>query len=382
MDLLKNRFLLWPVVLLGLIFAFDKLLLLQGVREYTSHYMKIEDLFYDSRKDLLPELVDDYHNRSRGEKLGIILGTSRSSEFSTHEFARHIPNSYTYNFSAPQAGHSFHAYWLDQILRSGIKPAFIVLESGSIPMSENTNRFPLTHSLDLPFLWKHLELFPERTTADPASGGFSTDDFERFLLNRMFAAYRYPVDLRAARKNHEEQVFPDTEVGARMLTGLQLRRRITENMAAANLANLGGIPNPHGLELPEQFMQRDAEVAATQHLSRPYRPSRSQVYFLRWISETAARERIPLVIYWPPVVSNFRRIRDEIGATEQADAVTEQVLGAVRQTHPQAVIALLKVDRQSPMQCRIFFDSIHIAGRCYPELTTKIVDSLKKAGFP
>lgn len=65
MDLLKNRFLLWPVVLLGTLLCVDKIFLLSTVREYTSHYMKIEDMFYESRPGLLlPDLIEDYHNRS------------------------------------------------------------------------------------------------------------------------------------------------------------------------------------------------------------------------------------------------------------------------------------------------------------------------------
>ncbi len=381
MDLLKNRFLLWPVVLLGALLCVDKIFLLSTVREYTSHYMKIEDMFYESRRLLLPDLIEDYHNRSpKGQKLGIILGTSRSSEFSTHEIAKHIPNSYTYNFSAPQAGHSYHAYWLDQILKSGARPSFIILESGAIPLGDNTNRFPLTHSMDPAFMWKHLELFPESTGPDWHGGGFSTDDFERYVLNRMFASYRFPMDLRAARQNHEEQVFPDPVIGARFLTGIEIRRKVTANMDAANHGNLGGIPNPHTLELPEHLMQRDAEAVSLQHLPRPYRPGRSQAYFLRFMVELAAREKIPMVIYWPPVVSQFTAIKEKIGASQQADKGIATITEDVKKKYPGAHIAVLNVDADAPMKCRIFFDAIHIAGRCYPELTEKITQALKSQG--
>lgn len=381
MDLLRNRFLLWPVLLLLIILSVDKLFLLPVVREYTAHYMKIEDMFYDSRRMLLTELTQDYHTRAaKGHKLGIILGTSRSSEFSTHEIAKHIPNSYTYNFSAPQAGHAYHAYWLEQILKHGVRPSFVILESGAIPLGDNTNRFPLTHSLDLRFVWEHLELFPDTSKTDSLAGGFSTDDMERFLLNRMFASYRFPMDLRAARQNRDEHVFPDPVLGARLITGLEIRRKITENMAAANLANLGGIPNPHTLELPEHLMQRDAEAAALQHLVRPYKVGRAQGHFLRFMVDLAAREKIPLVIYRPPVVSQFTKIRDDLDATEKMVEALKTILRDVESRHPGARISVIDIDSESPMKCRIFFDAIHIAGRCYPELTEKIMGALQKGG--
>jgi len=381
MDLLRNRFLLWPILLMLILIGVDKVFLLPIVREYTSHYMKIEDMFYESRRMLLGELVEDYHKRAaKGQKLGIILGTSRSSEFSTHEIAKHIPNSYTYNFSAPQAGHAYHAYWLEQILKAGVRPAFVILESGAIPLGDNTNRFPLTHSLDLRFVWEHTELFPDTRNPNSLEGGFSTDDMERFLLNRLFASYRFPMDLRAARQNRDEHVFPDPVLGARLITGLEIRRKITEGMAAANLANLGGIPNPHTLELPEHLMQRDAEAAALQHLARPYRVGRAQGHFLRFAVDLAAREKIPLIVYRPPVVSQFTKIRDDIDATPKMVEALQSILRDVHGRYPEARVSVIDIDRDSPMKCRIFFDAIHIAGRCYPELTEKIIGALQKDG--
>lgn len=382
MDLIRHPFLLWPLLGLFLLLLIDKVLLIPVVRENTSHYMKIEDKFYESRQDLFPEMLRDYERRSKnGEKLGVILGTSRSSEFSTKEIAKNIPGSYTYNFSAPQAGHSYHAYWLDKIIKSGVKPAFLILESGAIPRSENTNRFPLTHSLDLPFIWEHLELFPTSPDADwNGGGGFSTDDLERFLLNRLFVSYRFPLDLRAAAKNREKQIFPDPFKGLQMTTGIQIHRQVTANIASVNLENLGGLPNPHTLELPEHLMQINARAVALEHLPNPYKVSRTQAHSLRFIVETLARAQIPLLIYYPPVVSQFSRVKDEIGATKQVEEGMVTLLRAISSRYPAARIAVADVDRDSPMKCRIFFDAIHIAGRCYPELTEKLTAKLKTTG--
>lgn len=70
-----------------------------------------------------------------------------------------------------------------------------------------------------------------------------------------------------------------------------------------------------------------------------------------------------MVIYWPPVVSQFTAIKEKIGASQQADKGIATITEDVKKKYPGAHIAVLNVDADAPMKCRIFFDAIHIAGR-------------------
>ncbi len=375
MDLLKHRFLLMPFWIAAFVFAADKLLLLGPIQEMTTSYMHIEHYFYDTREDLLRDLKASYDRRKRaGEKLGLIFGTSRSGEFDSHEIAKIIPGSYTYNFSAPQAGHSYHAYWLERILKSGIRPDFVMVESDPIALSPNANRLPIKHSFDLGFLLAHAEFNPGRSPW-LVGGGFQADHFERFLLSRLFAAYRFPVNLRAAAKNREDILLPDA-AGVRMTTGLEVRRAMIATIYQANLRNHGGIPSPHSLELPETYMQQDAEAMAGLHLPVPYHTGRAQTRLFREMLETLARESIPSVVFWPPVVARFRQIMDERGASVIARRGTQETLDRLRSNYPGAKLHFLEADSKG-MKCRVFFDSIHLAGKCYPELTAILLNEIR-----
>lgn len=375
MEFLKNPFLVRPFIILGIVLGLDKLLLLQAVREYTTSYMHIEDHFYDTREDLLNHLKEHYTARkAAGEKLGLIFGTSRSGEFDSAEISKVAPKSYTYNFSAPQAGHSYHAYWLQRILEQNIRPDFVLLESDPITLSPNANRFPIKHSLDISFLLKHID-FDSDASPWRNGGGFSTEHFERFLLSRMFAAYRFPVDLRAAARNRESHIMP-VGPGIQMVTGLEIRRAMLAQMKEASIRNLGGIPNPHALELPENLMNRDAETMASLHLPRPYHTGRAQTRLFREMLEGLARESIPTVVFWPPVVSRFREIMRETGAQDMARSGTTEIIERLGKDYPKAKLRFVEADSKG-MQCRIFFDSIHIAGKCYPELTKLLLKEIQ-----
>lgn len=147
-------------------------------------------------------------------------------------------------------------------------------------------------------------------------------------------------------------------------------------MKETSIRNLGGIPNPHALELPESLMNRDAETMASLHLPRPYQTGRAQTRLFREMLEVLARESIPTVVFWPPVVSRFREIMKETGAQEMARSGTTEIIERLGKDYPKAKLRFVETDSKG-MQCRIFFDSIHIAGKCYPELTKLLLKEIQ-----
>ena len=92
-----------------IVYAVDKIFYITWVQENTVHWQKIEPLFYESRGDLYERLRTQYPERSAaGQKLGLILGTSRAGEFDQNYIASRVPDSYTFNFSAPFSCPAFH----------------------------------------------------------------------------------------------------------------------------------------------------------------------------------------------------------------------------------------------------------------------------------
>ncbi|MBI3394677.1 MAG: DUF1574 family protein [Spirochaetia bacterium] len=187
MDLFKNKFLWIPPLALVAVLLLDKIFLLPPVLEYTVSWMKIEPPFYRSREPLLEQLAVTYPGRkARGERLGVILGTSRTGEFSTETFARHIPKSYTYNFSAPLGCPSYHYYWLDRMLKAGALPAYVVVEAEPIMFTQNAISYSLSYSYDPVFVFSHIDWnrTVPRNVWDMKEPGFSFDESETYFLKR------------------------------------------------------------------------------------------------------------------------------------------------------------------------------------------------------
>ncbi|MEQ9365684.1 MAG: DUF1574 family protein, partial [Leptospirales bacterium] len=207
MDLLKHKFLWLPVLGFAALFLLDKLFFLPAVTDHTVHWQKIEPAFYESRRLLFEQLKQEYPERAaRGQKLGLILGTSRAGEFEQDNIADLIPGSYTYNFSAPFSSPVFYAYWIDRILEAGMEPAFVIFETDPVVLTDAAMEFTMQYSLDWRFVWNHTELF-RRVPPDPwdAEGaGFSYDQAESYAANALFGLHKYPIKVDSIAANNKE----------------------------------------------------------------------------------------------------------------------------------------------------------------------------------
>ncbi len=381
-QLIRNRFLLKPIILVAALFLLDKVFLIPEFRQHTRLFSRIEGRMYRSREDLFLQLQQEYAVRSiKNDRLGLIFGNSMTGSFSNDYIAKKIPGSYTYNFSVPQGGIAFHYYWLERILESGIRPDFIVMAAGPISFGPNIMDFAIAHSFDLPFVLRNTD-FVRNVPADLAhyrNGGFSFDEFETFLLKNLFAVYRYPPDFDAFRKNNEQIIIPDMERGIRMYTGREVRLQMLEGIDLANRINRGGIPNPvlQPVFLPRQ-MEANAYVIAGQHLGSQYRMSPTQTAFFQKILEILSQHKIPAVFFWPPVHPTFRRILEE---RKIIPAVKDPILAMLDESlrkNPDANFKLVDYVQDYEIGCKHFSDAIHLAGGCFPALTDHLVRQINE----
>ena len=378
----QNRFLLMPLLLLGAAFLIEKIFFIPWVRERTQPWQKIEPTFYKSREALFKQLLRDYPKRvARNERLGLVLGTSRAGDFNARDIARLLPGSYAYNFSAPAAGHSYHYYWLDKIIRAGMKPSFVLIETDPMLFSPFSERYALSYSYDMGFMMRNTRVNRPRPR-DPASirevfavqaGGFSVDETETFLLKRMFALYRYPPNLQHFWKNRRKQ----KSVG---FTGHEIRRWVSKNMKRLNRENLGGIANPLMIQESPEKIAKAARAEGKKHLEN-YRPSLTQAHFFNRILDELARRRVPTVLYWPMAPEAYRKIVDRLGLTRKLQDVIRERLAFLRKKYPDAIIILKDPQHEEKLTCRSFIDVHHLSGKCYPRLTEYLLKDLRRT-FP
>lgn len=368
---MRKKILLAPIVLLASVFALDKVFVIPAVRDYFQPWQKIEPPLYASRFDLYDLYRDSYaKDKAAGRKIGVVFGSSRSAEFDTDAISKQLAGSKTYNFSAPFACPAFHYYWLSRMLQDNTLPDYALIETDLILFNERAVEFSLGYAYDAEFVFQNTDWQGPRTQAR----GFSTDEAETFFLKRLFATYRYPPDFAAPGKNAETIFVPAPDGSITPRQAGEFRASLLAHMHKINDLKLGGIPNLLSTQLPPDQMRKDAKNMASIHL-QGYRLSRTQTaFFRRMLSDLAAGGK--QIILYKPVLS--REFNDEYRAlAAEHNANGRAVLSAQRELESLIQESRAALDPQGRqiryvhpenMQCKIFVDSVHLSGRCFPEL--------------
>ncbi|MCR9144637.1 MAG: DUF1574 domain-containing protein [bacterium] len=376
MDLLKHKFLWLPALGLAALFLLDKVFFLPAVTDHTVHWQKIEPAFYESRRLLFEQLKEEYPERkARGEKLGLILGTSRAGEFEPEIFTDLVPGSYTYNFSAPFSSPVFYSYWLTRMQEAGIEPAFVIFESDPVVLTETAMEFTMQYSLDWRFVWNHTELF-RRLPPNPwqAEGaGFSYDQAESFASTALFGLHKYPIKLDSIVANNKS--LDSMGVLLPFSSPIEYRDYIKKILVLANQKKLGGIPNPMLAQKRPEEMIEDAEEKSKIFLKN-FKISPTQVIFVKNALRNLAERGVPVVVYWPVSTREYFAKAQEYKITTEVQRPLQALIDDINANHPESHIRLYDPNPDERLQCRSFFDSHHLSGACFPELSRLIVENL------
>lgn len=362
-------------------FLVDKVFGLEIVKDYNIPWKKIEIFFYESKEDLLEVYLNNLPSHiKKSEARMVILGTSRSGEFSTHSIQKIFPNTVTYNFSAPFAGHLFHYYWLERILKIDPGLSLVILEVDPLTFSKSSLNYTLSYSLDFPFVWNNSEFFPLRLQ-DPwdagAELGMSWDEAETWFSKKLFLSYRYPLDWNAIRENKENTMaFLDGKIIS--VSGKDYKKIFKDMIFNANRQELGAIPNQIFHQGDENFLKKDAENMANIHLGEQFKPSLTQIVFFKKILALTSKNNIDLVIYWPVVSKYFREELIKRNLVSEYKELIENELKNNSILYPNWKFALWDPYELKEFQCRAFVDSVHLSGGCYNNLFSTLQFILRK----
>ena len=385
MDLLKNKYLWSPFIIFALVFLLDKIAFIPAVQKYLVAYNKIEPMLYESREDLFQQLVQqDYpeRTRQRGEKLGAIFGTSRSSEFDPPVIARTVPASYTYNFSAPFASPVFYYYWLDRMQQAGIQPDFVLIEADGAVLTKQALDYQLAYGLDAEFVLRHLDLNRPRLK-NPwlhTGKGLNVNDAETFFLKHLFGFYKYPLKTNNIKKNKEEMIFMDFSGRISMIQRLEYKDKFRPLINEVNRIKLGGIPNAHQAQpLNAERMELDTRTTVNRDLKN-FKPYPTQVIMFRNLLSTLASKKIPTIIYVPVVSDTLRKYKHEHASELELDQRIykpfHNLIEGIRKAHPESSIRTVDLNEDPRMDCRHFQDAYHLSGHCFPRLSELLFSEL------
>jgi hypothetical protein len=242
-----------------------------------------------------------------------------------------------------------------------------VIEADPILFTKRSLDYPLAYSYDLPFMIRHA---PHLHRLYSASEIFSADEFETYLLKRIFVLYQHPIDYGALTDNTKE--FPIMDAAGLITTdGIAFRKKMVGIINRTTLLEPAGFPNPLPFASNEADRERDAQNRFAEYGFQSYRPRRSQIEALRGILLDATRLGVPTVLYRPPVAPEFQRLLDGSEASRTFGEITEGIIRDVRAAVPGADIRF--VSPSEKMGCLKFADAIHLNGACFGDLTRAIL---------
>ncbi|MCB1173082.1 MAG: DUF1574 family protein [Leptospiraceae bacterium] len=380
MDYRQNRWLLWPIMILLLVFSLDKLAFLPVYKNSVLYWKKIEPAIYQSRQDLFHQLKTKHYRKGawKDKKLGLILGSSRSSGFDSDYIAQKIPNSYTYNFSAPFTSPAYYDYWLETLLAAGIRPDFVLLELDAAVFNAQAIDYQLSYSFDLDFVWRHTDLYrPHLRDVWLSRGkGFGWSELEAWLARHWIGFYRYPFKPGNIEANYTRTWLPDPDsaLGMREIRRLDFREYVQPLIQQVNEKKLGGIPNIFFVQVPPDQLATDALHMAERDLKH-FQADPTQVIFARNLLERLARSGIPVIIYMPVVSNEFYPYYKKYKVKENFNEPFARLLASIQAQYPDFRVFVRDLNESASFSCRQFQDSYHLSGPCFPTLTDQLITS-------
>lgn len=330
----NKKFLLYPLALFFILFAFDKVFLLDKVRSYVKSDFTY--IYYETREDLFEMLK----KRKSDKKLMIILGSSRLLYFDSKDLEQFYPNWDIYNFSSAVTTPAYYYYYLEKILDAGIKPDFVLLESDPNQFNSNTPIFRnsnLTYSFDLPFIVKYANLFGK--------------DYVSFYLGKYFFA-------SSKNKPHLDTAFkrltdPKYKIIAK--EGHKIKDILLESKGSSK-------------SLVENYVERDFGIlqATSQRtidwLFSSYKDSEMQYAFYEKILQRLSDAKIKTVIVWP---QSSLPMQDLMRKSEKVGKKVDAWYKKVNSISAKYGFNVRDMDNTEDYYCNSFVDGGHIAKDCY-----------------
>ncbi|PJZ45315.1 DUF1574 domain-containing protein [Leptospira brenneri] len=358
---------IYPILLAFSLFLLDKIFFLPIIVENTYSWKKIERKFYELKEDLFEVMLEE-RKKNPSKEIGLILGSSRSGEFDSEMLELFFPNTNSFNFAAPFGPPSFQAYWLERTLNANLPLRYVLIEVDPLLFSQSAIDYSLNGSYDNEYVLKNIDFYRTKIK-DPWEAkieGFSTDEVEIYLLKKLFALYKYPLDPTAIKANNKEievGFFPGMSVG---ITGKDHKRNYIDKIKHVNRVKFGALPNEIKFANMDVFLERDAEAMYNQYL-KGQSLAPTQVYFFKKMLELLKGKGIPVIVYFPAVSDALRRRMATDGLLEKFNAEVKKAVALAAET-PNSKFTVVDPNIDPRWVCKDFVDSLHLSGACFPNL--------------
>jgi hypothetical protein len=341
---MKNfKIILLPIFVFILILILDFILTLESIRNFSES--KLEYYFYKSREDLIFENIKESKNYPSKRSL-FLLGTSHFGELSNSKMNKLRPDLLSYNYSSPSASFSYYAFILNKAIKTGLKPAYIVLEVYPFSATDTANYYALRYSYDLEFFIRYYK-------------NFNFYDFDTFLRSRLFRTQIFPFKISEIVKKIKH---PENKEIFQIL-----KNEIYNNLLTKN----GGIANNLIYTVSPDKLIENSDIYFNENFLN-FELSDNQMFFLEEVLKICKNNNIKIIMVKPILYPYLDKKIKEVKNIKKWN----QILNSYGSNYN--IIFVNLQEYEDSMDCLNFIDSHHLSGGCYEKPTEVILKSLDK----
>ncbi len=357
MDIIRNKFLLAPFLVLLLAFVLDKVLLSENIQTYFSKTMS--EINYSQKEELYDDLKN-YLSQKERRKVLIYFGTSRALLFENSYIEDTYKDWTLFNFSVPGGTPDYTLYWLERFQNDDIHPDFVLLDQ-SVEAYNSSAVISLddvlTNGLSISFVLRHADKY-------------SSSQITTLIAKRMFKTYHYRPKLGTIldRMKNDYAILK----GYRALRA-NLKKSLKEGKGSAMT------PGSSAGVLPDEMLRKSSWGDFHSYMV-PFHFKDQPMFFLGKSYEILDKMNIPHAAIWVrvsrPYYSYIQNEIVELGSSKKG-TVYETWLKPVISFQKDYKVEFWNMNDDSKYKCDLFSDSGHMSPACYRDYTDYIFAMLK-----
>ncbi len=392
MELIRNKYLLYPLAFVAALFLLDKLFLLPEVRD---SFVQPGGMMYYRQREMQLKAFHDYAALPHpGRKLAVVFGDSRSfaiGDIMAHNFLNKMDWD-IFNFSGPQALPAYHDYLASRLFGGTARPDYMLLGLSPDAFNRNSGLFAspvLNFGVDHAFIEANRTHIPDF-------------DYESYQESRRFALIglqfsfkslfrRIQGSIRA--RNHDMEDLPLEIMAALpvrdgrpylpeefkpLIFALQSAGR--ENLSMYSLENSPErkiLDSARGAQYAwfgaasDATLKADTDRIVSLYL-KGFATSPEQIYFYTHVMRRAREAGVRSIVFWPRVNPHLQEVYRKENRIRYLWKQLERI--AVE----EGAIAV-DLNEVPETECRQFYDASHLSFTCFTKITKYLLERLEKS---
>lgn len=355
--MIKNKFLLIPVIIFILALAIDRILMLEKIQTYFTKTVSEINYFH---KPILFDELQEYLKKPDRKKVLVYFGNSRGLLFDNKYIETHYPDWILFNFSVPGGTPDYFTFWLEQFQEKNVKPDFILVDD-AVEAFNFTARIKidevLVNGLDFPFIIKY-------------RNRYTSKEITNFIAKKLFKTYQYRPKLETVlqrMKNDAVIVKAYRDWREKIAKKLKEERGSASSDISANATS--------NADLVQKYSEGDFHSYI-----EPFTFNENMLKFQKDNFQILQKMNVKHAAIWVRVARpyfGFIQNRNAILPAKDEPITAYSIwYQKLSDAHKEYNVPLFNMNEDPKYNCDFFTDASHMSTQCFPDYTDYIFQNI------